>query len=286
VPTTIVTRNGIATAQTAFPWARQMHTAPRVVAWPGSTDRGESPVTISSGQRLRHDEDELWRALEGNEIDCLILDPASVASFVGDYRHRLLLGARRIVWRCTLSASIVRTLRKIARIAPSGTLSLREFDNLASDVDAMLRRPIVPSPEMRMILEQPNACLQTIEFAVSASAILGRRRRHLGDLACACAISGRTLQWRLSQSSAPSPSALLGWATALHTVWRMDTLDWSIKQCASDSGFSTADRLSEYVRGHVGQRPRALLAAGGFDSLLSRWRSLVSLGSRTRSDAL
>jgi len=69
---------------------------------------------------------------------------------------------------------------------------------------------------------------------------------------------------------------MLGWILSLHVLWRLDILRWTPKQAAAASDFRSVEAMSAFVARQTGCRPRAVMAAGGFERLLhacvERWQ--------------
>jgi AraC-like DNA-binding protein len=122
--------------------------------------------------------------------------------------------------------------------------------------------------------------LRDLDSSVAPRNVLGiltgalalcRHRIHLEDLAEACEIPVRTIQWRFARAFERGGGDLIGWSISLSTIWMLEVLNWPLKECARRIGFGDTSTLAAYVARHVGQRPRQILASGGFDLLSRRW---------------
>jgi len=251
----------------------------RILSWTNEPDRFLSapPLTAAGVTIVRCSSgDSLQAALESDRCDCAILDPVTAADWLGATVSRQMLATTPIVWRFVLTPEAARRITLIAGWLPNGRVSLRGFDDLNADVDELLQSPIAPTAELRVLEGLALGPPPQVHMAVVAAAILGRRRRRLADLARACRAPPRTIQWQLSHHGEQTASDLLGWSVALHTMWRVDVLNWSLKRSAVTAGFPSGDALSDYVCRHVGRRPRTLHLQGGFEALLGQWRGLLS----------
>lgn len=224
---------------------------------------GINAIFCNSGERL-------LQAASAGRTECIVIDPALVRDWGRTKGARALLGEVPVVLRTALSSVAAQALIELAEWIPIGHISLCGDDRLAADIKQLLDVPVSPAPALTLLPKVGSP----LKREAIAAAVLGRRRSHLIDLARVCGLPTRTLQWRFERyaGGATTVSCVLGLSLALHTVWRMERLGWTLKRCAAEAGFHDAHCLSAYVQRHVGQRPRELMHGNGFDRLVGQWR--------------
>ena len=209
-------------------------------------------------------------------VGCVVADAAALSASLSQSAMESLLAAVPVVLRGTPTQSGAREILAAAGRLTRGRVSLVGFDDLRDDVAHMLTHPCYPGPELAALKACGSRLLASVRGIVVAAAVLARRRTHVSTLASACGISKRSVEYRLARAGMQPARTLLGWSVALHTVWSLDLLHWPLKRCAAAAGFTDAEGLSEYVRRHVGERPRRTCDEGGFAAALLRWQTLFS----------
>jgi AraC-like DNA-binding protein len=106
-----------------------------------------------------------------------------------------------------------------------------------------------------------------VAVIVDAAIRIGHRRASLRDLAVACHMAPRTIQWRLAETRV-TPCNLLAYCLILHAAWRLEHLGWNIKRTAAVSGFATREAFSNYLRRHGALKATQLARPGGMRSVL------------------
>jgi hypothetical protein len=217
---------------------------------------------------------DLWATLDTHAVSCVVVDLETATTWLHDDGLRVALTSTSVVMQASLTVNSAQDILAMAQWPLRGRLSLRAYDDLCEDVAQVLSER-EPTPEFRLLASLGASVPGPVRVPVVASIVVGHRRARLPDLSRACGIPARTIEWRLRRYGWAEASQLLGWSVALHTAWRIDFLNWSLKRAAFSAGFSDATTLSDYVERHVGARPRHSYHDGGFDRLRARWLAVV-----------
>lgn len=215
-----------------------------------------------------------------DRADALILDPRLAWIWLHDDSSRRVLGSTPVILRGALDEPFARLVSECSRGLSYCFVSLRQFDDLASDLAHVLDHGGAADPALILVDAVVPLVPTGARVPVVAAAVLGRRRTRLPAFARCCSLSARALEYRLERHSLPHAGKLLGWSLALHTLWRHEVLGWPLKRCAATAAFSESGTLSAYIRRHVQHRPHVLLEAGGFMQLLARWGELSRVQPR------
>lgn len=175
-----------------------------------------------------------------------------------------------------LTHRVARQLAAVASVPISPQLAVYGYDDIPNMTEA-LREGQIPVPAFRAMAEP---LLQSTprdgQWIVAAAIVTGHQRLTSLAFAELCNTPRRTLEWRLASIQMPAPGRLLGMMLSLHGLWRLDILEWSVKQVASASGFTSARTWSNYLERHTKARPLALIAGGGFSAYLQRVAAMLS----------
>lgn len=177
------------------------------------------------------------------------------------------------ILRAELSCNVVRGIVSLSAHPGLARLSLRSVRPADVDVQEALRGTS-HAPDFLILRSFATDRLAREPGILIAAIVCGARRTRIRTLARACRIAPRTLQWRLARAGFPEARELLGWVLALHSVWRLEALEWPLKRVAAQAGFSSGESLCSYVHRHVGARPKTLCRDGGFWQLLAQFASL------------
>lgn len=209
-----------------------------------------------------------------DRADVLILDPRLAWLWLHDDGSRQVLGSTPVILRGALDEPLARLISEWSWGLSHCFVSLRPFDDLASDLLHVLDHGGAADPSLVIVDAVAPFVPAEARVPIVAAAVLGRRRTRLPVFARCCSLSARALEYRLERHSLPHAGKLLGWSLALHTLWRHEVLGWPLKRCAAMAAFSESGSLSAYIRRHVQHRPHVLLESGGFMQLLARWGEL------------
>jgi hypothetical protein len=167
--------------------------------------------------------------------------------------------------RADLMSTSVRQITALAAVASDLRISLSAGgDDLVEDIRALLVTQATTSAEHAIIRRLLPAVAALGPEIVVGAAVLGKRRRHVGELASVIGRTERTLEWRLRTAHAPTPGTVLGWMVSLHSLWRLEISCWPVKRAAHTAGFKDSSTLSNYLKYHLGVRARSALRLGGF----------------------
>ncbi len=209
-----------------------------------------------------------------DRADVLILDPLLARSWLHDDGSRRVLGGTPVILRGALDEAFVRLVSECSRSLSHCFVSLRQFDDLASDLKHVLDHGGAADPALLLVDMVVPLVPTEAQLPLVGAAVLGRRRTRLPAFARCCSLSPRALEYRLERYSLPHAGKLLGWSLSLHALWRHEVLDWPLKRCATTAAFSESGSLSAYIGRHVQHRPHAMRESGGFGQLLARWGAL------------
>jgi AraC-like DNA-binding protein len=182
-------------------------------------------------------------------------------------------GDAPVIIRTELRPGFVREALSLIAGLPNVRLSLVGYDSLATELAAVQSRPDEICAD-RPILSKVTGRLNPRIREVVVGAVAGSKRRiDVSNLARLCGQSIRTLQWGMQKARAPTPECVLGWATSLHILWRLETTQTAVKLAARDAGFADASAFGNYMFRHAGVRPAAAIREVGFATLLERFAS-------------
>ena len=247
-------------------------------------DETELDVLLQSGYRvLSRSGDFSLRALETHAASsgalltmgvdsCTVREEALVDDLLAEFPHI------RTLLRTSLRRNAIERLVSACSRSIRCRISIRGLDNFGSDLRGMISGND-DRGATRLILEEIAREIPAIarDVVVGAAAI-GWQRTSVADLATACHIAERTVDWRLAHAGLISGSALLGQILCVHSVWRMEVLGWSPKQTAGRSGFGNVAAFTNFLKRHTGMTPGAAIAEGG-----GRWLLAQLLASLQRN---
>ena len=150
--------------------------------------------------------------------DALILDLQLAGRWLqADIARRLILRTPTVL-RGDLTPSVSRTVVQLSGWNTDAAISLRQVDDLAADLEHLLRHADASDPSLRMLrAAMPVASAETLPVLVGVTT-LGHRRTTLPELARHCGLSPRALEYRLQRAALPHAGTLLGWCFCLHTL--------------------------------------------------------------------
>jgi hypothetical protein len=131
----------------------------------------------------------------------------------------------------------IREITAMAMTRLDWTVSLEGFDDLLSDVAAMLGGRTEPEIYPSILSTIVRSVDQSIADIVGSAVIAGRRRLEVDVFARRCGWALRTLESRLRQAQAAPPKSILGMSLVLQATWRLDVLGLAPKQVAHLAGF-------------------------------------------------
>ena len=211
-------------------------------------------------------------AVSGIICDASLVSPMSAST--SPIRAALALGVPLLV-RLSLCRADIGALIAAAQSDVDWRVSVRGLDDLTFGIDSLLAHGRVDDAVGAIIQRVGRGHASVRQEILFEIAAIGRFRLLARQFAEMRAQPLRTLEMRASAANLPPISVLLGWALALHTAFRMETLEWSAKRASHASGFATTAALAEYLRRHVGMRPAAMRTRGTFSTLLDRFADLI-----------
>jgi hypothetical protein len=194
------------------------------------------------------------------ELDCDDVD-LLVCELAPALRHHV-----PTIVRTHLTRATVPTIIALAATTGVSRLSFRG----ASDLTVDLRQTLDGQPTWPELPIIHTLCTSRGNPILIAAASISSRRTGIQQLARLLEMAPRTLQLHCAQSRLPEPRALLGAMLALHTLWRLDILNWPLKKAAAAAGFRSTEALTNYIHRHTHARPTVLLRSGGFTYLLDK----------------
>lgn len=184
------------------------------------------------------------------------------------------IGIRPVVFHTDVSPLIAGEVIRLAIESEQSYVSLLGFGHLPIALKWLTQeRPNTPADRviLRRLTRGADRRMQAVLLAAVAAA---RSRTSVPRFAHLSGTSVRTLQERFRRAGWPTPADLLNWLTCLHAIWRLETTGDTIKQTACIMGFGDdSAAFSNYVLRQTGQRPQALLRAGGFWALLEQFNA-------------
>lgn len=219
---------------------------------------------------------DLQQNVQFAECDCVVIDLRARPSLECLRFPRLAPPA--VLLTGGSDPSWLRQMPEACALIGRGCVSLRGRDDLRIDIATLLCEHRSLGPELRLINAVPSRFSTALRSILIAGYILGRRRALVGELARQCGLPVRTLQSHLASGLGVTANDLLGWSLAMHTLWRLDIRGQTLKSAALEAGYASPTSMADYIKRHVGERPRALADRGGFEALLERWRGLVTRG--------
>jgi AraC-like DNA-binding protein len=173
------------------------------------------------------------------------------------------------------SQVVVQAVVELAQSGGCCSFVLLNDQTVLEGIQRWWRERTSSSPEQEILQGVVRDAPTPVWNAVVGSAVSGRRRHTVPDLAQLVGVSPRTLEASLHSAGAPPPRTLLAWGVALHATWCLEFLGMSAKQVAASAGFGSASAFSNFIFRNVGSRPSHILASGGFRALLARLSSLL-----------
>ncbi len=216
--------------------------------------------------------------LDRIDVGCVVLDPIVASDWLRTSRAQELLASTPIVLRTALSPRTARLISELSSIVAIGRVSLVGTASVDRDIALMLDNPAPRCADGALLGPRINGLPSPLRHAVIGAVSIGDRRMTVTELAGACRLPSRTLQWRLARTGGHTASDLLAWSLALHCLWRFDVLGWPLKRCTTAANFDDAGSMAMFIQRHVGQRPNAIVADGGFDALRERWLTNLGVG--------
>ena len=190
-----------------------------------------------------------------------------------------------ILVRTALTPGTARDLMALANGPLRVHASLIGYDDLRTGMLTIIDSAAVPTAEQLIIARIPAKLDARARQTVIAAAIAARRRTTVSRIAGICGYSKRGLELCMRRAGCPSAAAVIGWATSLHTLWRIEYVDSSIKTAAAVAGFASTSSLSNYMCRHIGIRPSHAAAVGGFWELLRRFEATLVQGTASKGDS-
>jgi len=114
---------------------------------------------------------------------------------------------------------------------------------------------------IRQIAEHSPTSLDTL---LVIAMIAGSKKLSVTAFAQLAHVSERTLQRRLALSGLPPAVRLLGWATMLHSAWRLELGRERVKESSISGGFPTREAFTGFIRRHGGCTVSQLRQEGSF----------------------
>lgn len=206
------------------------------------------------------------------------LRDAAGISTVDAFRTLQLLGPVLPVTVCvSLSGDDVHQLTDWLR---SGAAGIMIYD--VDDGPLALSRILVMA-DLRSVSEaiwrETSALLPRLLhpfFAACAQA--GAKQVTVQDLLGAIGTPHRTLVARLRRADLPTAECVVGWHRVLHAAWRVERSRQSVEQIAEELGFASSSGLYNAFRRYAGISPLSARAPGGFDAVLTRYKSVLTAG--------
>jgi len=121
---------------------------------------------------------------------------------------------------------------------------------------------------------QPFLPAEVYEFFVYCAANAWRPLS-VGQVSDAISISRRTLVDRHRRGGLPPPRSVIGWHRILYAAWHFDRTGASLEGVAGDLHFPSASALSNLVKRYTRFTPSQLRDCGGFQSVLTMFRTLL-----------
>jgi hypothetical protein len=117
----------------------------------------------------------------------------------------------------------------------------------------------------------------TVRDIFAYAVVVGHRQSKVPALAAACGLTERTLEEHLHGAGQLAAKIILGWSTALSSVWYLAVLGWQPKRLWKHMAFPSLAAWAKYLRRHIGLPPAALVLRGGFTDLLDRFAAIVAV---------
>lgn len=178
----------------------------------------------------------------------------------------------QVIVRFRLSGTAMRRLSLLSGSLPVTRLSITGRDDIVQDAiraaSGDLARDARPRIIERLVAVAPPKAM----LILTAVAAIGARRTTVPQLAAACGLSSRTLEWRLATARLVSGARVLGMMLSLHAAWYLDVLDLTVKQTAANCGFASRTALANFLKRHTHLAPSALGESSGFERLLKELR--------------
>lgn len=125
--------------------------------------------------------------------------------------------------------------------------------------------PEASAPIVRQIAEHSPTSL---DMLLVLAMIAGSKKISVTTFAQLAHISERTLQRRLAIAGLPPAVRLLGWATMLHSAWRLEVAGERVKEASVTGGFRTREAFTGFIRRHAGCTASRLCDEGSFHDTL------------------
>lgn len=173
-------------------------------------------------------------------------------------------------------ASDVSFFREVAR---SGLPALARISGQAATGEVVRSvienrwSPEASAPIIRKIAEHSPTSLNML---LVLAMIAGSRRLSVTAFAKLASVSERTLQRRLAIAGLPPAVRLVGWATMLHSAWRLEVAGERLKEASASGGFSSREAFTGFIRRHGGCTASRLRNAGSFHQMLGAFLAELS----------
>lgn len=184
-----------------------------------------------------------------------------------------LAADKPLIIRAELRPTFVREVLAVISGAQNVRLSLIGYDALTTELlscQATIDQLCADRPILAKLASRLDPRIREIVVGAVAGS---KRRIDVPNLARVCGHSVRKLEWCLHRSGAPTPERVIGWATSLHILWRIETTNTPVKLAAREAGFPDASALGNYIFRHAGVRTTAAVKHVGFWALLERFAS-------------
>lgn len=175
----------------------------------------------------------------------------------------------RIILRTDLDSATASAICRVNSLLPaSSRVSIRGIDNLSLDIEAMERYD-EPTAHHAIIAGLSISAPDSIRRVLVAATHLGAARVTVDRFAIACGVSRRTLEEHMCAHVGSSPREFLGTMLVLHSLWRLDVLNWPLKRCAGVATYRSPEALANFLSRRLQRRPRELRGANRFHLVLT-----------------
>jgi AraC-like DNA-binding protein len=175
------------------------------------------------------------------------------------------------LFRTALTPLACRMLLSLPEMSQSFRISFRCFDSIVADAEAALKGQSVTAADGPLIQALSLRVHPAAAQIVCAAVRLGRNRAPVTDLARACSIPTRTLEWRCRRQGLPEARAALSAIFAINAFWRLRVLEWPIKRVAAVSGFRDRTGFVNAIRRERGLPPSKWREVETFEDAITRF---------------
>jgi hypothetical protein len=187
--------------------------------------------------------------------------------------------------------SVLGTSIPLIIVLPAGPVSASQLLSIARlgpfslaydhrELPAVLRRTMtrrVASSDAQVVGQALDRHLASSSAALSLGLyVAGTRNVNVAQASARVGFRG-ALRNRLRVLGLARASTILGWASAMGIIWRMEQDDCSLTDAARAAGFDTTRQWSDRVLYHTGRTPTALRDQYGFRALVEEFTQIVSM---------